>query len=485
MLMMSDDRRVQTCRKRIFWCLFTGAVFYGVLAAGVVHAQYVPNIQGGGATLPAPTYRQDFNCYGMPLTNPPDPSSDTIVPPQCTGAGYPVAPSNIFRYAGVGSGRGQCMYLTNSTTYNNDAARPITEVDFAGSDAKLTAAQINTFTNGGTLNNDAAPCAGVVIPAQAPVYGPLIMIPSLATSITLAISPDTANALNILPGTPAGGTSGLTFSRAGYCKILTGLVNDWSSIDPDFISQNIDPILGPQQFSTTPLQLNVVYRTDGSGTTFLLTQHMTAIQSVCGSGMYMGASQNMPSGLPANFIGANGSDGVEAAILGQSNIGNIAYLSPDFTAHSLAGMHPAVTANLVNASGSTQPPSGLATTAGMGDATPPTGTDRFNQLNWVPLVADPANPNAYPIVGYTTQEYYTCYALTSGVDVKSQGILGYLTWALSSPDGVPDQVLSNNGFAPLPIDWKNAILDSFVNGTDGNNLQIRVGPFGGVCSGGA
>src|SRR6516165_3886499 len=258
-----------------------GILFSGVLTVTTGSAQsYTPNIQGGGATLPAPTYRQDFNCFGMPLTNPPDPSSDTYVPPECMGAGYPIDSTKIFRYSGVGSGRGQCMYLTHNASYSNDASRPITAVDFTGSDAKLTADQINKFTNGGTLGTESSACAGVTIPAQAPIYGPLIMIPSLATPITLAISPDTAAALNILPSTPTGGTSGLTFSRAGYCKVLTGQITDWSSGDSDFISQNIDPVSGnPQPFSSVSIPLQVIYRTDGSGTTFLLTQHMTAIQA--------------------------------------------------------------------------------------------------------------------------------------------------------------------------------------------------------------
>jgi hypothetical protein len=61
-----------------------GVILYGVMAATVGSPQsYTPNIQGGGATLPAPTYRQDFNCFGMPLTSPPDPTSDTYVPPEC------------------------------------------------------------------------------------------------------------------------------------------------------------------------------------------------------------------------------------------------------------------------------------------------------------------------------------------------------------------------------------------------------------------
>jgi hypothetical protein len=261
------------------------------------------------------------------------------------------------------------MYLTKNASYNTDSSRPIREVDFAGSDAKLTASQINTFTNGGTLSSEAGACAGVTIPAQAPVFGPLIMVPSLATPIALAISPDTLAALTVLPGTPTGGTSGLTFSRAGYCKVLTGQITDWSSTDPDFISQNIDPVTQqPAAFSTASVPLNVVYRTDGSGTTFLLTQHLTAMQAVCNSTLYAGASQTMPPGLPANFVGANGSGGVETAILGSGNLGRIGYLSPDFTAQAAVGAHPAVTANLVNASNNTVPPSPAAATAGMGDS---------------------------------------------------------------------------------------------------------------------
>jgi ABC-type phosphate transport system substrate-binding protein len=78
--------------------------------------------------------------------------------------------------------------------------------------------------------------------------------------------------------------------------VLTGQITDWSSTDGDFISQNIDPVLGgdPQPFSVNPYPLNVVLRSDASGTTFLLTQHMTAIQAACGSTLYTGASQSMP-----------------------------------------------------------------------------------------------------------------------------------------------------------------------------------------------
>jgi hypothetical protein len=119
----------------------------------------------------------------------------------------------------------------------------------------------------------------------------------------------------------------------------------------------------------------------------------------------------------------------------------------------------------------------------MAGSNPPMGAAQTDPLNWVPLVPDPSDPGAYPIVGYTTQEFYTCYALTGGVDVKANGIAGYLSWALGNVFSEPDQVLSDNGFAPLPAAWKAAILDAFVTGNP-NNLQIRVGPVFGVCSSG-
>jgi len=102
-----------------------GVTLCVAVPASVVEAQYSPNIQGGGSTLATTVYRQDFNCYGMPLTNPPDPASDTYVPPECTGAGYPIDATKIFRYSGVGSCLAQRIYLTNGPTYTNHLVWPV------------------------------------------------------------------------------------------------------------------------------------------------------------------------------------------------------------------------------------------------------------------------------------------------------------------------------------------------------------------------
>jgi len=103
MLTISADR----LKANLTSALAAEVILCGAMVATIGSAQsYTPNIQGGGATLPAPTYRQDFKCFRMPLTNPPDPSSDTYVPPECTGVGYPIDSSKIFRTAGSAAAAG-------------------------------------------------------------------------------------------------------------------------------------------------------------------------------------------------------------------------------------------------------------------------------------------------------------------------------------------------------------------------------------------
>src|SRR5258708_11467138 len=108
MLCLNTSRLVDQYREGVL-AIAAGAVLIVAASASVAEAQYTPNIQGGGASLPAPTYRQDFNCYGMPLTNPPDPAADTGVPPPGHGPGDPLDSTENLPYASRRSGRGQRM----------------------------------------------------------------------------------------------------------------------------------------------------------------------------------------------------------------------------------------------------------------------------------------------------------------------------------------------------------------------------------------
>jgi hypothetical protein len=102
----TEHDRVKNDIRRVVLAVAGGAALFTALPARVAEAQYTPTIQGGGASLPAPTYRQQFNCVGLPLTSPPDPASDTYVPSECTGASYPIDSTEIFRYGSSGSGGG-------------------------------------------------------------------------------------------------------------------------------------------------------------------------------------------------------------------------------------------------------------------------------------------------------------------------------------------------------------------------------------------
>src|SRR6202158_3031368 len=86
------SNRWSTTKLLVFASRIAFAASFGLFGMLAIEAdaQYAPSIQGGGASLPAPTYRQNFNCYGMPLTNPPDPAADTYVPSQCTDVGYSI-----------------------------------------------------------------------------------------------------------------------------------------------------------------------------------------------------------------------------------------------------------------------------------------------------------------------------------------------------------------------------------------------------------
>jgi hypothetical protein len=119
--------RMSVCRLKLDSCygshvaIAVGVLFGGVHALTPASAQpYTPNIQGGGATLPAPTYRQDFNCYGMPLTNPPDPASDTFVPPECLGGtAKPRAGTSLRQPAGYPIGCGYFRTTANQRKFKH------------------------------------------------------------------------------------------------------------------------------------------------------------------------------------------------------------------------------------------------------------------------------------------------------------------------------------------------------------------------------
>jgi phosphate transport system substrate-binding protein len=397
------------------------------LSFGVAHASTL-TINAGGSSLAAPTYIALMRGY-----------TDSN-------------PSVRFSYEAVGSGDGQKAFLNNDITqFENVPAGTLTygtivgtQVDFGASDAFLSASQLTNPATGSY--------------AESSVDGPLIQIPTLGVPVTI-------------PYNEAAQTSTLTLTDSQVCGVLSGLITDWHALNSAIPA------------GTT---INVASRSDSSGTTFLLTQHLNAVCNSSNSDTTNGFTLPVPitktfasvfsSGVPANFTGESGSLNLANYLV--ATPASLGYLSPDYTSiapHS-ANTTSLKVASLVNASnGIAYSPSVANTETGLSHAgagssyqTPPsTKTAAENPLNWVPAI--PVTTSGYPIVGYTTIELSSCYAnKTAGSALISAFEQSFGSEA--------DQVIEANGFAPLtntaaaPFGYR--IDYDFLTNTSGYNLNI-------------
>ena len=163
-----------------------------------------------------------------------------------------VRPSVQINYNGVGSGQG-ITDLESKT------------VDFAASDAPLNAAEI----------------------AEAPNA---VTIPETIGAVTIAYN---------LPGVPAG----LHLTGKVVADIFQGLVTTWNN--PEI--QSLNPTIS---LPNEPIQ--VVHRSDSSGTTFIFTGYLSASSSEWKSSI----GQGKTVAWPANEIGSQGNTGVAEVVQG-------------------------------------------------------------------------------------------------------------------------------------------------------------------------
>jgi ABC-type phosphate transport system substrate-binding protein len=419
-------------------CLATTA-FIGLAAPAMAN----DIILGGGSTLAEPIYTELF-------------SLDSGV---------------TFEYCGVGSGSGQAGLLGNAPTSflettlaKNDSAiclsltnanRPVV---FGASDATLSTTQISTY-NTSRLSTD----------------GPLIQVPTLGTPITIPVA--TAKVTS---------NSYVTLKDNDLCGIFAGQFTNWSQTS---VASTV--LSGP---------IHVVYRSDGSGTTFLLTQHLHA---VCGTtknpegAVFAGSgaptktfASLFPNGFPtgSTFVGESGSGGVQTELL--TNVSGTAstlvgYLSPDYTAITTTpdtANKTLFVAEVFNStSGVANKPTTTATSAALATANvtiPATKTAAAAQANWVPAVANPST--GYPIVGYTTIDAVTCYAsnIPAPQTATSPGadISAFLGDIFTNPTYGAD--ITAYGFVNLPSALASAANATFVKNTTYVANGSTVGPWG-------
>ena len=277
-------------------------------------------------------------------------------------------------YQSVGSGAGVNQYLEGT-------------VDFGASDAPLTEEERQTFEQ---------------TYGQAP-----IQVPMTAGSVVFAYN---------LPG-----VDNLELPRDTYCGIVNGEITNWN--DPAIAEANPNASL-----PDTPISW--IHRSDGSGTTFLFTNHIAA---ACPN-WQGGAAKTVewPTG-----IGAKGNEGISAQVL--QTEGGIGYVE-----YAYAKENGISAAALENKSGNTIAPSPEAASLVFAGETIPE--------DFALTVPDPANPEAYPIAGLTWLLIYPEYDDVT----KAQALQGVIDWALNNGDEYAQQL----GYIPLPQDVEQRVVET-------------------------
>ncbi|VWD50777.1 ABC-type phosphate transport system periplasmic component-like protein [Burkholderia lata] len=405
-----------------------------------------PLIQGGGSSLVAPTIGAN------------SPASGEI--------GLFGTSNATFTYYSVGSGAGQNAFLNNQPTYLG--AGVTGTVDFANSDAALTTAQVTAYKAGSVGTNS----------------GPLIQIPYIVTAITVPVVNGPAVTSTITPQTTPGQAHSIALNDDDLCGIFSGKLTDWNAV--------INPETG-LAYSTASKPIKVVYRSDSSGTSELLTRHLAAVCTTANTkagvtfvdSLTFANTTAFPSGVPANFVAASGSGGVRGSLASLSSAGTaaVAYLSPDYTNTFLASQSTVVTssgalqlpiASLYNTkNGAYYAPTYANATTALGTiSAPSTKAAASDPTQWVPVSGATytalANPSAgYPVSGTSQIILSQCYA----DDTTASNVQSFLNNHYTNSSYA--SVVHGNGFDTVPSGFKTAISADFLSNTSGYGLDIN------------
>jgi phosphate transport system substrate-binding protein len=278
------------------------------------------------------------------------------------------APGVTVNYTGVGSGAG-IQQLTSKT------------VDFAGSDAPLSADQA-TATGGA---------------------GAVMQIPWIAGGVAVEYKLSSVKTLKLAPATLAG--------------IFAGKITKW---DDAAIKADNTGVSLPNS------GIQVVYRSDSSGTTQVFTDYLRAAAPEVWSPVGPSSSKDWPAGTPGT--GSKGSDGVTAAV--KQSEGAIGYSEVSYPKQAGLG-----TALVKNKAGQFVGPTSAAVSAALAGAT--VNPDLTLKLNYLP-----DDPAAYAISTTT----YLMFYKSSGDAAKDSAVKHFANWVLA--DG--QKLAEGLDYAPMP-----------------------------------
>src|SRR3974377_852495 len=306
----------------------------------------------------------------------------------CGGGGA----GNTVKLQGAGASFPAPLYLKWFKSYN--AAHPNVQVDYQsiGSGGGVKSFMDRTV-------DFAASDAAMKPDDMAKVEGGVQLVPMTAGCIVLAYN------VSELPN--------LRLSREVYAWIFLGTVKTWN--DPVIAKANPGAKLPNEP-------INVVVRADSSGTTFVFSQHLSAISGDFNNSVGTNNMPNWPVGTKSK-----GNEGVTASLM--TTPGSIGYVEYGY-AHS-QNLHMAM---LENKSGNYVSATTDSARAALASAQLPA-----DLIAWVP---DPDGKDAYPIVTFTWMILYKKYDNKEKLDALKSLVAYGLT------DGQKDSEAL--GYVPLP-----------------------------------
>ena len=237
--------------------------------------------------------------------------------------------------------------------------------------------------------------------------------------------PTAGGAVSVVYNVP--GVNNLRLSRTTLPDIFSGKITNWSDakIKADNPGVNL-----PNQ------PIKFVVRADGSGTTFIFTNHLSSI-----SGYFKGriGANTAPRWTLPNALKGKGNPGVAALV--KSNPGSIGYVEYDY-----ATKNNLKSAELQNKKRQFVAPSLASANSALSNVTFPD--------NYRVFIGDPEQ--GYPIVGLTWMMVYKQYSNPT----KADAIKKWINWVLNDGQQYNDDL----NYTKIPSDVVNRVLKT-VNST--------------------
>ncbi len=200
-------------------------------------------------------------------------------------------------------------------------------------------------------------------------------------------------------------------------NIFLGTITKWD--DPKIKAVNAG-------LNLPDLKIAVIYRSDGSGTTYIFSDYMTRIGRQWKEKVGTGKSLNWPVG-----IGAKGNPGVAGTI--SQSVGSIGYIGSEY-----AFAQKIQYALIQNSSGNFINPDIKTVTAAAKGVIP---------ADTRVMVTNSSDPDAYPISGFTWIILYKEQSYGGRSLARAESVIKFLDW-LVSPDA--QAIAESVNYASLP-----------------------------------